>query len=81
MSNATTPLPDHPMRQSIGWQVFVRAPRVMVEWVTVLGLLWAFVIDPSNKYVNVSDALLLALIGFAAALFGIRTFEQIKGVR
>lgn len=77
----TTPLPDHPIRQSWGWQVFVRAPRVMVEWVTVLGLFWAFVIDPSNKYVNVSDAMLFSLIAFACALFGIRTYEQIKGVR
>ncbi|XAP76771.1 hypothetical protein ABC955_15225 [Citromicrobium bathyomarinum] len=81
MTNPTTPLPDHPIRQHWAWQVFVRSPRVMVEWVTVLGLLWAFVIDPSHPGVDVSDALLFSMLAFAAALFGIRTFEAIKGVR
>lgn len=77
----TTPLPDHSIRQHPAWQVFVRAPRVMVEWVTVLGLLWAFVLDPSFAGIHVNEALLFGLLGFAAALFGIRTYEQIKGVR
>src|SRR3546814_1897135 len=35
---ASIPMPDHPIRHTRWWQMFVRLPRPALEWVTVGGI-------------------------------------------
>lgn len=76
---ATIPMPDHPVRQTVWFQAFVRLARPTAEWVTAAGLLYAFVVGPAIER-PLNEGYLVQELMFAGAIFGIRAFEKVRGV-
>src|SRR3546814_11844931 len=73
-------MPDHPIRHTRWWQMFVRLPRPALEWVTVGGIGYALIIGPAIQR-PLGDGYLSQALLFAGGLFGVRAFEKVKGVR
>jgi hypothetical protein len=72
-------MPDHPLRQSRAFQLYVRLARPTLDWVGVVSALYAGLIGHAiGKPMSVEYALVVFF--FAGSLFGIRTLEKIKGV-
>jgi hypothetical protein len=76
---ATIPMPDHPVRQTTLFQIYVRLARPTAEWVTALGLFYAFVLGPLIDK-PLDEGYLVQVLLFAGSIFGIRAFEKVKGV-
>src|SRR3546814_16908185 len=73
-------MPDHPIRHTRWWQMFVRLPRPALAWVTVGGIGSALIIGPAIQR-PLGDGYLSQAMLFAGGLFGVRGFETVKGVR
>lgn len=75
---ASSLLPDSPIRTRAWYQIYARLARPTLDWVGVVGAAWAlFIGDWIDKPMD--DATRIIVLGFAAALHGIRSFEHIKG--
>lgn len=72
-------MPDHPIRAARLYQLYVRLARPTLDWVTVAGVAYALVIGPAIRR-PLEDGYLVQVLLFATAVFGIRTFEKVKGV-
>lgn len=72
-------LPDHPVRQSIWYQIYARLARPTLDWVTVGSVAYVGIVGPWTGRV-VSEGYLVQILMFATATFGIRTYEKVKGV-
>jgi hypothetical protein len=76
---ASIPLPDSPIRQERWWQVYNRLARPTLDWVGVMGGAWSlFLGDWARNPMDAGNRVIV--LGFLAALFGIRSWEKIKGV-
>jgi hypothetical protein len=75
---ASVLLPDSPIRTRAWYQIYARLARPTLDWVGVVGAAWAlFIGDWIDK--PMEDGTRIIVLGFAAALHGIRSFEQMKG--
>lgn len=75
---ASSVLPDSPIRSRAWYQIYARLARPTLDWVGVVGAAWAlFIGDWIDK--PMEDGTRIIVLGFAAALHGIRSFEQLKG--
>ena len=74
-----TPLPDHPFRKHMAWQIFDRAWRPTAGWVVVVGLAYAGVVGPAIEK-PMAEGYLVAWLTFCAAMLGLKTIEKIRGV-
>lgn len=73
------PMPDHEVRMSRWYQLFVRLARPTLDWVGVMGAAWSqFLGDWLGQPMSGGDRIIV--LGFVCTLFGIRTLEKIKGV-
>src|SRR3546814_9129715 len=68
-------MPDHPIRHTRWWQMFVRLPRPALEWVTVGGIGYALIIGPAIQR-PLGDGYLSQALLFAGGLFGVRAFRS-----
>lgn len=76
---ASIPMPDSAIREKWLYQAYVRLARPTLDWVGVAGAGWSlFVGDYFAK--PMPDGTRIIVLGFVAALYGIRTFEKTKGV-
>lgn len=76
---ASIPLPDHPIRQTWWWQIYARMARPTLDWIGAAGGAWAlFVGDWLDRPMD--EGTRIIVLGFVAALYGIRTFEKKSGV-
>lgn len=76
---ASIPMPDHWVRKTLWWQIYSRGARPALDWVSLVGAAWSlFVGDWYGS--PMSDSARLIVLGFAAGLFGVRTFEKVRGV-
>lgn len=73
------PLPDHPIRRHILWQVFDRLWRPAAGWMVVTGTAYAGWLGPMIER-PMAEAYLLTWLAFAAAMLGLKTFEKVRGV-
>src|SRR3546814_2174049 len=64
---ASIPMPDHPIRHTRWWQMFVRLPRPALEWVTVGGIGYALIIGPAIQR-QLGDGYLSQALLFAGGL-------------
>ena len=72
-------LPDHPVRKARWYQIYSRLARPSLDWIGVAGAAWAlFLGDWLGMPMN--DATRIIVLGFVAALHGVRTFEKTRGV-
>lgn len=76
---ASINMPDHELRRWRSYQLFVRLARPTLDWVTVGGVAWNLIINPWAYRAFDVVAATLALT-WAAAVYGIKTFEKTKGV-
>lgn len=75
---ASVLLPDSPVRSRTWYQIYARLARPTLDWVGVAGAAWAlFIGDWIGNPMD--DGTRIIVLGFAAALHGIRSFEQLKG--
>jgi hypothetical protein len=75
----SVPTPDSPIRRKGWWQIYVRLARPTLDWVGVVGAVWAlFLGDALGNPMD--EGVRLIVLGFVAGLHGIRTFEKTKGV-
>lgn len=76
---ASIPMPDSPIRAKGWYQIYARLARPTLDWVGVAGAAWSlFIGDWLGK--PMPDATRIIVLGFIAALYGVRTFEKAKGV-
>src|SRR3546814_3889402 len=66
---ASIPMPDHPIRHTRWWQMFVRLPRPALEWVTVGGIGYALIIGPAIQRSEEHTSELQSLMRISYAVF------------
>lgn len=75
---ASVLLPDSPIRTKGWYQIYARLARPTLDWVGVVGAAWALFIGDWVRN-PMDDGTRLIVLGFAAALHGIRSVEQMRG--
>lgn len=72
-------MPDSKVREIYAYQLFVRLARPTLDWTAVAGGTWALwlgdVLDQP-----MADGARIIVLGFVAALYGVRTVEKGMGV-
>jgi hypothetical protein len=78
---ASIPMPDSPIRQKSWYQIYSRLARPSLDWIGVFGAMHAFgLLDGLRFFSPADDARAIIILGFVAALYGIRTVEKTQGV-
>ena len=78
---ASIPMPDSPVRQKAWYQVYSRLARPTLDWMGVLGAAHAFgLFDGFGWFSPANDGRAIIILGFVAALYGVRTVEKTQGV-
>ena len=76
---ASIPMPDSPIRQKGWYQIYARLARPTLDWIGAAGAAWSlFVGDWLGN--PMADGTRIIVLGFVAALYGVRSFEKTKGV-
>jgi len=72
-------MPDHAVRMSVSYQLYVRLGRPTLDWVTVGAVYYHMIAQPfwMGKFDVVAAGMSLA---WAAAVYGIKTYEKKAGV-
>ena len=79
VQSSSIAMPDSPIRQKAWYQIYARLARPTLDWVGVGGAIHAFgLLDRWLPPVDEGRAIII--LGFVAALYGVRTFEKTKGV-
>ena len=73
------PLPDHPIRRHPLWQAFDRLWRPAAGWASALGVLYAGVVGPVINR-PMAETYLALWLAFAAAILGLKSIENFRGV-
>lgn len=76
---ASIPMPDHAIRANPAYQLYCRLARPTLDWVGVAGAAWSLGLSDFRQ-MPMEDGTRIIVLGFVAALYGIRTFEKTKGV-
>lgn len=72
-------MPDHEVRSTRWFQLYVRLARPTHDWLVAFGVGWALLLGPMALR-PLGDGYLVQVLLYAGATFGIRTLEKIKGV-
>lgn len=72
-------MPDHPIRNRTWYQLYVRLARPSLDWVTTAGVGYALIVGPAIQR-PLDDGYLVQVLLFATAVFGVRSYEKVKGV-
>ncbi|TZG23967.1 hypothetical protein [Sphingomonas montanisoli] len=72
-------MPDHEVRTTRWYQIYVRLARPTLDWATIAWFLWCCIIEPAFRrhFDIVAVGMCLA---WCAAIYGIKTYEKQKGV-
>ncbi len=74
-------MPDSPIRAKVWYQIYARLARPTLDWMGVFGAGHAFgLFDGLRWFAPLDDGRSMIVLGFVAALYGVRTFEKAKGV-
>ncbi|MEV4934430.1 hypothetical protein [Sphingobium sp. LSP13-1-1.1] len=71
--------PDHEVRQTRAFQLYVRLARPTHDWLVAFGVGWAMLGGPALG-APLADGYLVQVLLYSGATFGVRTLEKIKGV-
>lgn len=72
-------MPDSPIRLKAWYQVYARLARPTLDWIGCAGAAWSLFVGDWLKN-PMDDGTRIIVLGFVAALYGVRTFEKAKGV-
>lgn len=72
-------LPDHPVRQTRWYQIYARLARPTLDWIGCAGAAWSLFLGDWIG-IPMDDGTRIIVLGFVAALHGVRTYEKTKGV-
>lgn len=75
---ATIPLPDSPIRSRGWYQIYARLARPTLDWIGCAGAAWSLFVGDWLG-LPMEDGTRIIVLGFVAGLYGIRSFEQVKG--
>jgi hypothetical protein len=72
-------IPDHPIRHTRWYQIYVRLARPTLDWATIGIMIWTTILQPllTNEFDIVAAGMSYT---WAAAVYGIKTYEKTKGV-
>jgi hypothetical protein len=72
-------MPDHPIRARWQYQLYVRLARPTLDWITAGGVAWNLIVQPAwfDKFDAAATMINLA---WAAAVYGIKTYEKKAGL-
>ena len=73
------PMPDHQVRGERWYQLYARLARPTLDWVGVMGAGWSQFLGDWLGH-PMDEPSRIVVLTFVCALFGIRTFEKVKGV-
>lgn len=76
---ASIPMPDSPLRLKWWYQAYVRLARPTLDWVGVAGAAWSLFVGDWLAH-PMDDSARIIVLGFIAALHGVRSFEKVRGV-
>lgn len=76
---ATVLLPDSPIRSRGWYQIYARLARPTLDWIGCAGAAWSLFVGDWLG-LPMEDGTRIIVLGFVAGLYGIRSFEQTKGV-
>lgn len=76
---ASIPMPDSPIRLKAWYQVYARLARPTLDWIGCAGAAWSLFVGDWLRN-PMDDGTRIIVLGFVAALYGVRTFEKAKGV-
>lgn len=76
---ASIPMPDSAVRETWPYQLYARLARPTLDWIGCGGAAWSLGL---GDWVGspMDDGARIIVLGFVAALYGVRTFEKTKGV-
>jgi hypothetical protein len=73
-------MPDHPIRSASWYQLFERLWRPALGWVSCpIAVSYATVIAPWSGH-PLEEGYLIQVLMFSGAIYGIKSFEKVKGV-
>ncbi len=73
-------LPDHPIRRNKWYQLFDRLWRPALGWISCpISVLYACVIAPASG-APLNEGYLVQVLMFAGGIYGVKSFEKVKGV-
>lgn len=79
MNESSINMPDHSVRGNWAYQLYVRLGRPTLDWVTVAAVYYHMIAQPF--YMGKFDALAAGMsLAWAAAVYGIKTYEKKVGV-
>jgi len=72
-------MPDHPIRHTKIYQLYVRLARPTLDWATIAIMVWTTILQPliTGEFDIVAAGMSYT---WAAAVYGIKTYEKTKGV-
>lgn len=77
---ASIPMPDHPIRQSRWYQMFERLWRPTLGWVACpCAVAYVCIIAPALGH-PLGEGYLVQVLTFAGGVYGLKTYERVKGV-
>lgn len=76
---ASITMPDHEVRQARWYQLYVRLARPTLDWIADLAALYGMVIAPATGR-PLDDGYLVQVLLFVGTVYGVRSFEKVKGV-
>lgn len=77
---ASVNMPDHAMRKHWLYQAFDRLWRPANGWIACpVALFYAAVWGPAHGQ-PLPEGYLVALLGYSAAIYGVKSWEKVKGV-
>lgn len=77
-AGTSAPMPDSPVRSKTWYQIYARLARPTLDWIGCAGAAWSLFLGDWLE-MPMEDGTRIIVLGFVAALYGVRSFEQVKG--
>ena len=71
-------MPDHEVRTKTWYQVYVRLARPSLDWITNAGVAYSILIGPAVGD-RPPDGFVIIVLGWAGVVYGLKSYEKVKG--
>lgn len=72
-------MPDHPVRMTKWYQLYVRLARPSLDWATLAWFVWVTICQP--LFLRTFDVVACGMsLVWCAAVYGVKTYEKMRGV-
>lgn len=77
--SANINMPDHEVRMRPWYQIYVRLARPSLDWITNAGVAYSILIGPAVGD-RPPDGFVVIVLGWATVVYGLKSYEKVKGV-